>query len=82
MSEVTRFTCEEVFARLDDYLDRELSDLEMRLVAEHLETCAICAAEHRFERHVLDDVKHKLRRIQLPPALVDRVRELIRAESR
>ena len=82
MSDVDRFTCEEVFRRLDDFLDRELSAEEMRLVREHLDLCEACAMEHRFERRVLDDVKRKLRRIDMPAGLVDRVHAAIeRAES-
>jgi anti-sigma factor (TIGR02949 family) len=64
-----RLTCEEVFARLDDFLDRELATEEIRLVQEHLETCAACASEHRFESHVLDGVRSKLRRIAMPEHL-------------
>jgi anti-sigma factor (TIGR02949 family) len=64
-----RLTCEEVFARLDDYVDRELSTEEIRLVQEHLETCAACASEHRFESNMLDGVRSKLRRIAMPEHL-------------
>jgi mycothiol system anti-sigma-R factor len=69
MGHPNRLTCEEVFARLDDFLDRELSPEEMRLVEEHIETCAACASEHRFERQVVDSVRAKLQRIELPGAL-------------
>ncbi len=44
-----RLTCEEVFARLDDYVDRELSAEEARLVEEHCAVCDVCAREYRFE---------------------------------
>jgi len=82
MSDVDRFTCEEVFHRLDDFLDPELSAEEMRLVREHLDLCEACAREHRFERRVLDDVKRKLRRISMPAGLVARVHAAIeRAET-
>ena len=77
MSNVDRFTCEQVFQRLDDFLDRELSAEEMRLVREHLDLCEACAMEHRFERRVLDDVKEKLRRISMPQGLVARVHAAI-----
>lgn len=82
MSDVNRFTCEEVFQRLDDYLDRELSAEEMRLVREHLELCTVCTMEHQFERRVLDDVKQKLRRINMPADLIARVHAaIVRAEG-
>lgn len=77
-----RFSCEEVFRRLEDYLDRELSEGEMRMVREHLETCAVCALEHDFERHVLDDVREKLRRIEMPAELEARVAHAIERARR
>jgi mycothiol system anti-sigma-R factor len=73
MHSPNRLTCEEVFVRLDDFLDRELTQEEMRLVQEHLETCAACASEHRFERQVVESVRAKLQRIELPEALRQRI---------
>ena len=72
------FACEDVFRRLDDFLDRELSPEEARLVEEHLSTCAQCASEHRFERRVLDEVRGKLQRIRAPEGLMDRVKQTIK----
>ena len=69
MAELTRYGCEEAFQRLDDYLDRELNADEMRLVAEHLEVCAVCAAEFEFDARVLDVVRSKLRSIDVPSGL-------------
>ena len=77
MNAPTRYTCEEVFKRLDDYLDRELAAEEVPLVREHLETCAACASEYRFESRVLEDLKGKLRRIRAPGGLVSRVAALL-----
>ena len=70
---VTRYTCEEMFRRLDDYLDRELGPVEMRRVREHLETCAACASEYAFTASMLDELKTKLRRIDVPEALMERI---------
>lgn len=79
---VNRFTCEQVFARLDDFLDRELTADEMRLVQEHLDTCAVCAGEYRFEAMVLTDVRRKLARIDVPSGLRARIAlELTRAQQ-
>lgn len=77
-----RFTCEEIFARLDDFLDRELSADESRLVREHLETCAACASEYRFESEVLEGVREKLRRLAVPGDLMAKITARIAAESR
>ncbi|HEU5220158.1 MAG TPA: zf-HC2 domain-containing protein [Gemmatimonadales bacterium] len=74
---VDRFTCAEVLQRLDDFLDRELAPDEMALVQEHLDQCAMCAEEHHYERHILDGVKDKLRRISAPTGLLGRVRSAI-----
>ncbi len=76
-----RFTCEEVFERLDDYLDRELTADEMRMVREHLETCAACASEHRFEFGVLDGVREKLRRLAVPEDLMAKIAARIQADA-
>ncbi len=76
-----RFTCEEVFSRLDDYLDRELTAEEMRLVREHLETCAACASEHRFESGVISGVREKLQRLAVPADLMARISARIAADA-
>jgi mycothiol system anti-sigma-R factor len=76
-----RLTCEEVFERLDDYLDRELSPEQMGLVREHLEVCAVCASEYRFEAGVIGGVREKLRRITLPEGLRARISALLADET-
>jgi anti-sigma factor (TIGR02949 family) len=76
-----RFTCEEIFARLDDYLDRELTPDEMRMVREHLETCAVCASEHKFESGVLEGVRQKLQRLEVPEGLMARISARIAADA-
>jgi anti-sigma factor (TIGR02949 family) len=73
MTHLSRYTCEEAFRRLDDYLDRELSAEETTLVREHLEICAGCAREFTFEDSVLRGVKDRLRQIDLPPSLEARI---------
>jgi mycothiol system anti-sigma-R factor len=68
-----RFTCEDVFRRLDTWLDRELSPEELKLVQEHLETCAMCAGEYRFEESFIEGVRQKMKRIDMPDGLMDRI---------
>jgi anti-sigma factor (TIGR02949 family) len=77
MSQIDRYTCEEAFRCLDDYLDCELDPEQMDCVREHLETCAICASEFDFEQTVIDDVRGKLRRIRAPGDLMSRISALI-----
>ena len=74
MSPLDRYTCEEVFLRLDDFLDRELDESEMTMVREHLDTCQMCAAEFAFEASVLSQVRDKLQRIDAPQDLLAKLR--------
>lgn len=78
MANLDRYTCEETFRRLDDYLDRELTAREMQLVREHLEICAVCASEYSFEESVLRQVRAKLQRIAAPPDLLAKITRAIR----
>lgn len=71
--------CKEAFSRLDDYLDRQLTELEIVMVEEHLALCAGCAKEFHFEAKCLEQMKAKLRRIDLPSHLHDSVFAKIRA---
>ena len=73
MTPLNRYTCEEAFRRLDDYLDRELSSEETVLVREHLEICTGCAREFNFEASVLEGVREKLRQIDVPESLQLRI---------
>ena len=78
MSALTPYTCAEAFRRLDDYLDRDLSAEEMQLVREHLEICAGCAREFNYEASVLDNVRSKLRQLDVPEALRARVAAMLK----
>ncbi len=76
MNTSRRFTCEEAFRRLDDFLDHELSSTEMMLVQEHLAVCEACAREFTFEESVIRNVRARLRDVDFPPDLTDRVLQL------
>jgi len=73
MAALDRYTCEDAFRRLDDYLDRELSPREVDLVREHLELCAACASEYQFEEGVIRQVREKLARLPAPEGLLSRI---------
>jgi len=79
MNHLDIYTCEQVFRRLDDYLDRELSEEEMTLVREHLEICAACAAEHQFQASVITQVRSRLQKIGAPDDLRRKVSSLLDA---
>lgn len=70
---MNRLTCEQTFAHLDDYLDRELSPAELEQVEEHLHICDVCASEFRIEQEVLEDIRTKVRRIRMPAELLARI---------
>jgi mycothiol system anti-sigma-R factor len=78
MAQIDRYTCQETFRRLDDYLDRELTSQEMQLVREHLAICAVCASEFTFEESVLRQVREKLHRIAAPADLLAKITRAIR----
>ncbi len=63
---LSRLTCEETFRKLDHYLDRALSEGDVQLVEQHLETCAQCASEYRFEASFVDEMRSKLLGIAIP----------------
>lgn len=65
--------CEETYRLMQDYLDRELSQEEVRLVREHLEWCGICAEEYVFEEAVLRRVRRCLQDTEIPDDLFTRV---------
>jgi anti-sigma factor (TIGR02949 family) len=81
MSDRSSLTCIEVFNRLDDYLDRNLSEEELTLVARHLDECLMCANEYRFEATVLEGLKARLRRIEMPAHLLSSIMLRIQSES-
>lgn len=76
-----RFTCEEVFRRLADYLDHALSPEELRLVREHLEICSMCASEYQFESSLMDGIRAKVQQTEMPSDLLQRVTSLLRPKG-
>ena len=72
-----RYTCEEMFRLLDRYVDRDLSDEEVRLVEEHLARCTRCAGEFEFEASFVRELREKLARVRVPVDILDRVRSLL-----
>jgi len=66
-------TCREAFARLDDYLDRELAPDEVEVVKGHLEVCAVCAAEFALEQELLEGIRAKLVHLRMPAGLMAKI---------
>ena len=67
------YDCHETFRRIHDYVDRELTPEEIEAVEAHLEWCARCAREFRFEAQVLDDLRNHLQRVTAPSELKSRI---------
>jgi anti-sigma factor (TIGR02949 family) len=65
--------CAEMIRRLDEYLDSSLSPRERRQVDAHLDRCAGCAAQFRFEVGLVRLIRERLRRIDVPRDLLDNV---------
>ena len=70
---INQLTCEETFRQLDDFIDRELSEEDCRLVQKHLDICAICSKEFNFEAGVWKEVRTKLKRTVVPTALREKL---------
>jgi anti-sigma factor (TIGR02949 family) len=73
----THFDCRETFARLEDYLDRELSADDIHCIEEHLAICEACTREYQFENRILCALKAKLRCVKAPEGLLERIRKSI-----
>ena len=70
---INLYTCKEAIARLDDYLDRELSPEEIRRVERHLKICRQCTREFGFEKELLAQMRQRLARLETPPELWKRI---------
>jgi len=66
--------CRAMYAALHDYLDRQLSEVELEAVRLHLEKCPGCAAEYRFEASILRHVRGKLNEECCPEELRARIK--------
>ena len=73
MQRLDHESCERIFERLDDYLDRELAPDEIASVEAHLDLCAVCTAEYRFESSVIAQIRTKLKHLKAPPELLQRI---------
>lgn len=81
MTAPDRLTCHETFQRLDDYLGRALTADDLARVQAHLDDCAVCAAEYGFETRLVDGLREKLRRTELPGELRGRLAALLAAPA-
>lgn len=79
---MNRYTCEQFFRRLPEFLDQELSSDDTQSMREHLEWCAVCLEEYEFERDLLEEVRAKLKPVEEAPAgLLERIGKLLRGDE-
>jgi anti-sigma factor (TIGR02949 family) len=73
--------CDEVLRDLEAFIDGELPKERAMVVAEHLEACAPCFGHGEFRRRVRVVVRKKCGgAVEMPPHLMIRIRQAIRAE--
>lgn len=68
--------CEQTIQRLNGYIDRELSDVEVRRVKEHLDDCPPCEQVFEFQAGMKRLVRRECCTDEAPVRLRDWVRKL------
>ena len=67
--------CDDCERMLQPYLDRVLTDAEMREAEEHLDECSYCRKRYRFEEHLRRFVRQAVVE-EMPPELKARLAAL------
>ena len=65
--------CYETLARLQTFMDRELTEIEIDTVRVHLDRCPPCQQVFRFEEHLRRLVKVRCMGDQCPQSLRDQI---------
>ena len=60
-------SCDECMQRLEEFVDRELTDAEVREVRLHLEFCPPCEERYRFQAGFKRLVRRSSSRQESPP---------------
>lgn len=76
------YSCEEALKRLDDYVDRELNPDEVEEVTTHLQACEGCSQHFLFEQRIVEEVRTKLVRLDIPSDLRQKVFARLAGEAR
>ncbi len=72
--------CEKCEELLQGYLDRQLTDAEVREAERHLDGCAYCRRRYRFEETLRRYVRLSAEE-RLPPGLMERLAALRSLET-
>jgi mycothiol system anti-sigma-R factor len=70
--------CKQTIERLQTFLDRELSDSEIREVRMHLDDCPPCLNHFRFEERLKRLVRQGCDPEKAPSSLRDRISQKLR----
>jgi anti-sigma factor (TIGR02949 family) len=81
VSKITYYDCQAAFARLDDFLDRQLGPDESGAIEAHLTVCAHCAEVFSFEERVVVAVRQKMSRLDVPCDLMARLCQALDGET-
>ena len=73
-------SCAEMVRRLDDYVDRALSPVELESVESHLLGCVTCTRQFRFEVSLRDGLRERLLRIRAPEDLLERIHKRLASD--
>jgi hypothetical protein len=77
-----RISCTDMVLRLDDFVDRTLGPEDLELVEEHLLECVACAEKFRFETSLIDGLRDRLHRIEVPEHLLQTIRQRLELNRR
>lgn len=80
MNDGTMIRCDQVVAKLWEYLDQELDEATAAQVQQHLEVCGRCFPQYDFQRAYRAYLR-QVQRESVPPELRHRIFEAILAEE-
>jgi mycothiol system anti-sigma-R factor len=80
MKDGTMIPCDQVVAKLWEYLDQELAEETSVQVQQHLEICGRCFPQYDFQRAYREYLR-QVQRESVPPELRHRIFEAILAEE-
>jgi len=72
---VTVDPCEQCEELLQGYLDRELTEVEVRVAESHLDGCDYCRRRYRFEVNLRRYVRTTAAE-RIPPGLLEKLEQL------
>jgi len=72
--------CEDALDRLFEYIDGELTDAELKEIAQHLKACPPCEAERRIRERIKEMVA-RCPQERAPERLRERILDIV-AEAR